>query len=179
MRAVLLSIKPKWCELIIQGKKTIEIRKTKPKIDLPFKCYIYCTQGSSKDLSTISQDIYEKRMQVIGEFVCDELIPINVFENGSIQNYICYSMERSCVPYDDIANYIGNGCCGCGWHISDLIIYDEPKDLSEFKPPCDGFDKRCQVSCALITIDGKSRCTRRQIIRPPQSYMFVESLEEI
>ena len=48
MKAVLISIQPKWCELIANGKKTVEVRKTKPKIDVPFKCYIYCTQGKSK-----------------------------------------------------------------------------------------------------------------------------------
>lgn len=42
--AVLLSVRPKWCELIANGKKTIEVRKTKPKIRPPFKCYIYCTK---------------------------------------------------------------------------------------------------------------------------------------
>ena len=43
-KAVLISIRPKWCELIASGKKTIEIRKTRPKIETPFKCYIYCTR---------------------------------------------------------------------------------------------------------------------------------------
>ena len=43
-RAVLLSIKPKYCELIASGKKTVEVRKTRPKIPTPFKCYIYCTK---------------------------------------------------------------------------------------------------------------------------------------
>ena len=45
MKAVMLSIKPKWCELIASGKKTIEVCKTKPKLETPFKCYIYCTKG--------------------------------------------------------------------------------------------------------------------------------------
>ena len=44
MRAVLISIRPKWCELIASGKKTIEVRKTAPKINTPFKCYTYCTK---------------------------------------------------------------------------------------------------------------------------------------
>ena len=26
-KAVLISVKPKWCELILRGKKTIEVRK--------------------------------------------------------------------------------------------------------------------------------------------------------
>lgn len=45
MKAVLISIRPKWCELIASGKKTIEVRKTRPKIETPVKCYIYCTVG--------------------------------------------------------------------------------------------------------------------------------------
>ena len=42
-KAVMLSIRPKWCEKIASGKKTIEVRKTRPKLETPFKCYIYCT----------------------------------------------------------------------------------------------------------------------------------------
>ena len=45
MKSVLMSINPRWCELIANGKKTVEIRKTKPKLEPPFKCYIYCTKG--------------------------------------------------------------------------------------------------------------------------------------
>ena len=45
-QAVLISIRPKWCEKIISGEKTIEVRKTRPKMNLPFKCYIYCTQSA-------------------------------------------------------------------------------------------------------------------------------------
>lgn len=43
-KAVMLSILPKWCAKIASGEKTIEVRKTKPKLETPFKCYIYCTQ---------------------------------------------------------------------------------------------------------------------------------------
>ena len=53
MKSVLISIQPKWCELIASGKKTVEVRKTKPKLETPFKCYIYCTQGELKDLGII------------------------------------------------------------------------------------------------------------------------------
>ena len=47
-KAVLISIRPKWCEKIASGEKTIEVRKTRPKLQTPFKCYIYCTQGDDK-----------------------------------------------------------------------------------------------------------------------------------
>lgn len=48
MKSVLISIKPKYCELIANGRKTIEVRKTKPKLQTPFKSYIYCTKASNK-----------------------------------------------------------------------------------------------------------------------------------
>jgi len=46
MRAVILSVRPQWCELIANGQKTVEVRKNRPKIPTPFKCYIYCTKGN-------------------------------------------------------------------------------------------------------------------------------------
>ena len=67
MKSVLISIKPKWCELIADGKKTVEVRKTKPKIKTPFKCYIYCT----KDGSSFP---YIAGGKIIGEFICNEII---------------------------------------------------------------------------------------------------------
>ena len=44
MKSVLLSIQPKWCKKIFDGEKTIEVRKTRPLIDMPFKVYVYCTK---------------------------------------------------------------------------------------------------------------------------------------
>lgn len=44
MKSVLISIKPQYCELIASGKKTVEVRKRRPKLQTPFKCYIYCTK---------------------------------------------------------------------------------------------------------------------------------------
>ena len=44
-KTVMLSIRPKWCAKIIIGRKTMELRKSVPKLEVPFKCYIYCTSG--------------------------------------------------------------------------------------------------------------------------------------
>lgn len=44
-KAILMSIRPEWCDLILQGKKTVEVRKTRPKMKTPFKVYIYCTKA--------------------------------------------------------------------------------------------------------------------------------------
>ena len=42
-KSVMISIRPKWCEKIVNGEKTIEVRKTRPKLNTPFRVYIYCT----------------------------------------------------------------------------------------------------------------------------------------
>ena len=47
-KAVLLSIRPEWCVKILNGEKTVEIRKNRPKLKPPFKCYIYCTKAQKK-----------------------------------------------------------------------------------------------------------------------------------
>ena len=51
-QGIMISIRPKWCELIANGKKTVEVRKTEPKLELPFKCYIYCTLPPQEELFT-------------------------------------------------------------------------------------------------------------------------------
>ena len=43
-KAILISIHPQYVQKILEGSKTIEIRKTKPKCELPCKVYIYCTK---------------------------------------------------------------------------------------------------------------------------------------
>jgi predicted transcriptional regulator len=160
MKAVMISIRPGWCEKIASGEKTVEVRKTRPKLEPPFRCYIYATKPKryykvGEHLAATDENLYlsggKVKMsdgfefwadgtryeylsgKVIGEFVCDGIFPIRVFENGSIQDYLFHNMEKSCVPYDDIAQYIGYDKIGYGWRISDLVIYDAPMDLSEFK----------------------------------------------
>ena len=54
MKSILISIQPKWCELIASGKKTIEVRKTRPKLETPFKCYIYETKGKLQRYSSVA-----------------------------------------------------------------------------------------------------------------------------
>jgi hypothetical protein len=104
--------------------------------------------------------------KVIGEFVCDKIFPIRVFENGTIKDYNCHAMDRSCVPYDYIVNYIGNGCMGYGWHISDLVIYDKPKELSEFSNGSSVLEFSNTKDGFPLKYSGMKR--------PPQSWCYVE-----
>ncbi|MBR4049165.1 MAG: ASCH domain-containing protein [Clostridia bacterium] len=158
MKAVLISIQPKWCELIANGKKTVEVRKTKPKLETPFKCYIYQTR------KTWVYDIYSRiadwQGKVIGEFVCDTIIADKTFGHDALFN------AMSCMSVAEIASYCVKNPM-YGWHISDLVIYDKPKELREFHlpciPECDGL---CEYGCL------------RPLKRTPQSWCYVERLGE-
>lgn len=172
-KSVMISIRPEWVQKILSGEKTVEVRKTAPKIATPFKCYIYCTQpkpGKSHqyDAFGLNGKPVECGGKVVGEFVCDRVFPIRVFNNGTIQDWNRNSLKNSCVPYDDIVMYIGNNCSGYGWHISDLKVYDNPEELNDFNQchKCELHDgcKQHEYSCAG---DYKLK-------RPPQSWCYVE-----
>ncbi len=171
MKSVLISIKPKWCELIAIGKKTIEVRKTRPKLGTPFKCYIYETKGKSDVPVWMDEDghaSYKIGGKVIGEFVCDNiekleefyLYPEFEFEQDVLQGF----MKDVCMTYSDLCQYRKNLAYHkplyC-WHISDLIIYDEPKELGEFSKP-------------ILTTG--LRYEDDIIKRAPQSWCYVEKI---
>ena len=118
MKAVLISIQPKWCELIASGKKTVEVRKTAPKLEPPFKCYIYCTKGkwiwtgNVEDYGTLTTIGNGK---VIGEFVCDKIEHIEIRHFtvfGHENRYAAVGdnpdhqwLKKSCLSYDEVAHY--------------------------------------------------------------------------
>ena len=162
-KAVLISIQPKWCELIASGKKTVEVRKSRPKIDTPFKCYIYCTKAP-KGWVRFDRNV-QLDTKVIGEFICDD-----IFVDGTYgHNKRFY--DKACMSETDIAWY----CCRLpmyGWHISDLKIYDKPKELSDFSP-ADCGKRRC-FNCECFDAE-KPSCTLK---RPPQSWCYVEECED-
>ena len=203
MKSVMISIKPKYCELIASGKKTVEVRKTKPKLIPPFKCYIYCTKPSKKyqtvtgsmvlnddelfklpnseikygnSIELIVYDNYSKdnflNGKVIGEFVCDNIYPIRYERDGFyVADFI--DCKTSCLKPRDFIVY-GKGKPLYGWSISGLIIYDKPKELSEFEKPC---NHNCFAPCPHYR--GKEyECEKPMITRPPQSWCYVEGAKE-
>ena len=188
MKSVLISIQPKWCELIANGKKTVEVRKTKPKLETPFKVYIYETKGKTEIPTFIDEEghaIYQGRGQVIGEFICDIVVE---FENSMYECEFQETSVLSCVDFEELALYLGKKVYGYGWHISNLVIYDKPRDLSEFVVEGDclnGDCKKCkwfdggnnynvEADC-LLPYDFNFNKTVKPLFRPPQSWCYVES----
>lgn len=198
MKSVLMSIQPKWCELIANGKKTVDVRKTRPKLETPFKVYIYCTNGYIEPSSFLFAN--DCKGKVIGEFVCDfitnyeaELWDDETFERiqefyepEDFNEYGEYEYQTladnsddfwkeqhlckvSCVSIEELRKYLGLGIHKFyGWHISDLVIYDEPKELSEFY----NYDTTYNNAFGWAFSEEEKRIYLK---RPPQSWGYVES----
>ena len=193
MKSVLISIKPQWCEKIVSGEKTIEVRKSAPK-KTPFKCYIYCCKSEPylyrvddddnfelartlrAKVDGYVKDYNEQNGKVIGEFICNE---VERFMVGSLRSD---DIEKlACLSYNEMISYFykpeeldgETTKQGFAWHISDLKIYDKPKELSKFKISCNR--KNLCYSCNRFTGKPWDICNNT-ITRPPQSYMFVEEI---
>ena len=152
MKSVLISIRPEWCDLIARGEKTLEVRKTRPKIDTPFKCYIYCTKAPKGWFWFDSPNV-RRDGAVIGEFICDTLVIDKTFGHDPLFNGAACISEIKCAAYSTCSPIYG-------WHISDLKIYEKSKKLSDFtriKTMRDGFELRV-------------------LERPPQSWCYVEEV---
>lgn len=162
MKAVMISIRPEWCEKIASGEKTVEVRKTKPKLKPPFKCYIYCTKGKGDCLwrwNGIWYDTQDPKHRpnrldgkIIGEFVCDVVITA---EHG---RYVVLSPHDTQIESLDLCDY-ADGKTVYGWNISELVIYDQPKELSGFI----GLRKTKFGHAPIVA-------------RPPQSWCYVEEV---
>lgn len=153
-KAVLISLRPEWCEKIISGEKTIEVRKTRPKMNPPFKCYIYkCGNG-----------------KVVGEFLCDQIIEDRTY--GHNEEFY----RAACMSAYDAAAYAMQSPM-YGWHISNLKIYDTPKELIEFHTwkKCKSCNKSGYESTACIY--DENCIIPAAITKAPQSWCYVE--EEI
>lgn len=168
-KAVLMSIKPKYCEMIFRGEKTIEVRKRVPKLKPPFKVYVYCTQDPYRTLMDGSRPL---NGFVIGEFECREISPI-VFEASDPGQLKPLPIPGTGLTDVEIMDYLGNGVPGYGLHISRPRFYLKPKGLSRFIRPCKNglICEECNEFSAII---GHFRNRNIQITRPPQSWCYVE-----
>lgn len=189
MKSVLISIQPQWCELIASGKKTIEVRKTRPKIETPFKCYIYQTKRKA-GLKHFDQDsnklndflILRKCGKVIGEFVCDDVI--TDFRGEHSDDFAKYAL----LSLDEQKKYGGNKPL-YGWHITEPKLFDEPRELGEFYTICNKYGDDSCGDCPYLAVEQCSfpcdDCVDtwcsvdniKPITRPPQSWCYVDELQ--
>lgn len=204
--SIMQSIKPQYCEFIAVGKKTIEVRKTRPKLKPPFKVYIYCTKNTYSG-GVIKQPLYLSNNEpfmkskigvydfeivngkVIGEYICDE-IQEWVFDNEYTYSYDISDddLALTCLTQEQLWKY-GKGKTLYGYHISNLKIYDEPKELSEFYTICNKDDLDQCGDCKYIeSYGGSFPCedgggwwcsvdNKKPLTRPFQSWGYVYEID--
>lgn len=190
MKAVLISIRPEWCDLIIRGQKTLEVRRTRPKLETPFRVYVYCTKAPQQ-LITIFKDGEEtmdgeihhgkpvfvkfdkllpdsvrgKTQMVVGEFVCDDIRRIG---------------PEYCVVKEDIKSAVAGSC----------LTVPQVKDYAGWKPGLSYADLKDLYGWHIsdLRIYGRPRKLQKltglrntrfgmepvEITRPPQSWFYVE-----
>ena len=194
MKSILISIKPKYVAEILNGNKTIEIRKTMPKCDLPIDVYIYCTKEEylyrtnkgyfsfNKPLQvgkgTKHPFVYSDESKVVAKFTLNKVeeiksnLAMRFFTDSFNEKEL---LDKSCLSGDELFWYLAPQelkvkSCGYAWHISNLLIFDEPKELSEFY--------KCQYIECTTLFDRESRFRPYlEITKAPQSYCYVEAKE--
>ena len=188
MKAILLSIRPNWCKLIWSGMKTVEVRRTRPKLETPFKVYIYCTGHDGWVMKLPKAGVQKMDSRVIGEFTCDKIDRLaHVEAMGSneppklqiVTPDLWYKpadklIQAACLTEAQAKKYLKGGD-GYGWHISDLKIYDKPVKLKNFWAiqPC----THRGDCCTCRRWGAKKLICRGEVFgieRPPQSWYYVE-----
>lgn len=190
MKAILISINPKWVAKILNGEKTLEIRKSAPK-DLPCEVYIYCTKENAKYF--IDNKIYNAMMKgkVVAKFTLKKITPIgkDMFGYCPFTKEILdgeWLSKGSCLTQNDLRKYLGDKM-GYAWHIDNLVIFDKPKELREFEkqgsylnPSVKCRNKgtsRCNKGMSISNPHKWVGCNKARITKAPQSWCYVEAEE--
>ena len=157
MKALLISVNPKQAAKILNGEQTVIIKKTMPKCALPIDVYVYCTNSNTEHLFwdwidppfvEVNWNIllargkqikgtergYIYNGKVVAKFrlreadeVCIE--PFGV-EMPEYEETLC---SQSCMDLGELVKHLRDGMFGYAYHVSDLQILDEPKELSDLR----------------------------------------------
>lgn len=186
---ILASIKPYYYYLIAEEKKKIEVRKTALK-NLPQDIAFYMSKDE-KSFAKIPKEFQEKYRKHFGKIgmkvVCNEVEEFHEWELSPQGKFADSERERlenflaaACLSEEEVVRYRENLPYFkplYGWHISDLKIYDKPKELSEFRKS--GFMTEEEW---LFNLYPNTHChyeawaKKFEITRPPQSWCYVEGV---
>lgn len=171
-KSILLSVQPQWAYKILGYLKELEIRKKFPK-DFVGWVYIYCTKQKPylvwrekhKDYRISSDSENNANGKVVGRFWCDKVEEIN--------NHDKKILEKSCLTEEQLLNYT-NKKPFYGVHINAVEIFDEPKELSEFRS-CHTTKYKCvekQVRRDTF-ITYKQLNKNHRLTKAPQNYCYI------
>lgn len=183
MKKILLLVHPKYCKLIFNGEKTIEVRRSRPKLEPPFEVLVYETKGQFiKSVKGACTTYGYGRGKVIGSFICDKIEKINIQAqiNTTLSERWTFNgiAKQACLTAEQLKEYL-NGGTGYGWHITEPKLFDKPKEFYELYAPCkknkQTADENCKgcVYAYKGTTTGEIYCDNA-LNRPPLSWCYVE-----
>jgi hypothetical protein len=146
MKKIMLSVQPQWLAKILNGEKTVEIRKTVPK--LPCTVWLYCTKGGAVLLqdwgnAMIQNGIPQLNGQIVAKFVLEkadkiqygfihDVVGAEVQDSGKNGYFITNGqIESARIGYYELLKY-GKTKPLFAWHIDSLVIFDKPMELKQF-----------------------------------------------
>ena len=161
-----------------------------PKCDLPIDVYIYCTKD--KDILCLIDNVWHTLKvikgkltskfhgKVLAKFTLNKVEEILVGEENNDYFYKTESLTNeklrnaSCLSNKELLDYL-NLEQGYAWHISNLEIFDKPKELNEFW-------KVVETSISYELTDTKKEkpiklnaC--KNLTKAPQSWQWIETGE--
>lgn len=196
MKAILISVKPQYVADILNGNKTLEIRKTMPKCDLPIDVYIYCTKGKLLcrcDFKDITPKITEFAVdcpfakgecgnilngKVVAKFTLNKVGEIHCvaasFTSKRIVDWNCDEFfafeEHACLTQEDLDKYLGkvkHSPQGYAWRIDNLVVFDKPKELGKFS-------SKIEKACICFNQFVAEGTRKIPLTKAPQSWCYVE-----
>lgn len=92
MSDIILALKPKWAHLILEGKKTTEVRRILPKNLSPRdKCYLYC------------------RGAIWGYAVVKNIVTVDPNDALDVMSISDIFSKYACLETDDMGHYLFGG----------------------------------------------------------------------
>ncbi len=199
-KSIIISIKPEWVEKILNREKTIEIRKSMPKCDLPVDVYIYCVKAKpflmvgrndnktyldngGKDSVYSPNHNYIGNGKIVAKFTLNKVERFDGFDIYMLED-LRHMFYGTCLNTKQIKEY-SNGKDLLGWHIDNLEIFDEPIELNEFYrnnyqviqdyEPCNNYNCIYAVDNSILGDDGYcpvDECPKLRIRRAFQSWGY-------
>lgn len=161
MKSVMFSINKPHTDNIKAGLKLSELRTYPPKLTEAYKAYIYETLKHGGCGA------------VIGEFTAINKERWRIC--AGIPSHLC---ANACITEAEIYKYSLGGIRDITEiAISDLVVYDKPKLLSEFYVACPGKKQvgkcdKCDKTVGKETVECDNGKVR--LIHPPQNWCYVE-----
>lgn len=193
MKKVLYSTHPKWVYKILIGTKLIEVRKTIPKIELPFEGYIYCTKDNTLVISMGPfgpamldfEDEYVMNGKIVAKFICNKIETYQWLPQENRYSIDDDTLALTCLQRDDFNSY-GKGKPLYGIYIDSIVPFEQPLQINRAMVECSNKERDPMIcdNCPYDVVirhpewedDYCATDGHKYLTRPPQSWGYIKEI---